>query len=118
MYHAVLYYNSLWHKTCFSFREFHSQHMRPLRDLKEKDMPPVINQELCTGCGTCADICPMNVFEHDSPRTAPRIVYGEECWHCNACVLDCPKQAIELRFPLHYMVLKTDASTLNQKTGA
>lgn len=71
MYHAVLYYNSLWHKTCFSFREFHSQHMRPLRDLKEKDMPPVINQELCTGCGTCADICPMNVFEHDSPGLRP-----------------------------------------------
>ena len=113
MYHAVLYYNSLWHKTCFSFREFHSQHMRPLRDLKEKDMPPVINQELCTGCGTCADICPMNVFEHDSPRTAPRIVYGEECWHCNACVLDCPAKAVSLRLPLNYMLLHVDADTLH-----
>ena len=88
--------------------------MRPLRDLKEKDMPPVINQELCTGCGTCADICPMNVFEHDSPRTAPRIVYGEECWHCNACVLDCPKKAVTLRSPLNYMLLHVDASQFKE----
>ena len=85
-----------------------------MRDLKEKDMPPVINQELCTGCGTCADICPMNVFEQDSPRTAPRIVYGEECWHCNACVLDCPKKAVTLRIPLNYMLLHVDASQFKE----
>ncbi len=88
--------------------------MYPLRKLKEKNMPPVINQELCTGCGTCADICPMNVFEQDAPKTEPRVAYGEECWHCNACVLDCPKKAVSLRIPLNYMLLHVDASQFKE----
>ena len=82
-------------------------------------MPPVIDQEKCIACGTCAQICPDELFRLERKKgEIPTIMYPDECWHCNACVLDCPKQAIELRFPLHYMVLKTDASTLNQKTGA
>ena len=73
----------------------------------------------CIACGTCAQICPDEVFRLERKKgEIPTIMYPDECWHCNACVLDCPKQAIELRFPLHYMVLKTAASTLNQKTGA
>ena len=75
-------------------------------------MPPVIDPEKCIACGTCAQICPDEVFRLE------REMYPDECWHCNACALDCPKQAIALRFPLHYMILKTDAATLNKKAGA
>ena len=113
-YPPVLFHILFWHRICFSFSVFHSHHMYPLRKLKEKNMPPVINQELCTGCGTCADICPMNVFEQDAPKTEPRVAYGEECWHCNACVLDCPKKAVSLRIPLNYMLLHVDASQFKE----
>ncbi len=79
-------------------------------------MPPIINEDLCTHCGMCAAICPMHLFKHEKGRV-PVVAYPEECWHCNACVLDCPKKAVDLRFPLHYLVTTTDAEALNGRTG-
>lgn len=81
-------------------------------------MPPVIDTEKCVACGHCAQICPDEVFGLERAQgTAPAVLYPDECWHCNACALDCPRGAIALRFPLHYMVLKTDAAALNPKPG-
>lgn len=82
-------------------------------------MPPVIDTQKCTTCGHCAQICPDEVFQLERPKgEIPTVRYPQECWHCNACALDCPAHAIELRFPLHYMLLKTDAATLNARKGA
>ncbi|MBE3586336.1 MAG: ferredoxin family protein [Thermoanaerobacter sp.] len=72
-------------------------------------MPPVIDKDKCTGCGTCADICPMDVFFGYKQGEIPEVKFGEECWHCNACVLDCPSEAIRLRIPLPAMMLYVDA---------
>lgn len=81
-------------------------------------MPPIIDKEKCIGCGLCAQICPCEVFDVDHQAgTVPVVLYPQECWHCNACVLDCPKKAVDLRFPLHYLVTTTDAETLNGRTG-
>lgn len=73
-------------------------------------MPPVIDKEKCTGCGLCADICPLQVFRHKAKSTEVRRPY--ECWHCNACVLDCPVKAIELRLPMTHMILYVDSDSL------
>ena len=72
-------------------------------------MPPVIDPSKCIGCGTCAQICCMDVFGPAAPKTVPEIRYPEECWHCRACIMDCPKGAIELRYPLPMMMLSVDA---------
>ncbi len=63
-------------------------------------MPPIINKDRCSTCGTCVNVCPQDVFFGSKKKAVPAITYPEECWHCNACVLDCPKGAIELRIPL------------------
>jgi adenylylsulfate reductase subunit B len=67
-------------------------------------MPPVINKELCTGCGTCEDSCPLDVLYMDSEENKSYVKYPEECWHCGSCRQDCPEGAIEIRFPLRMMV--------------
>ena len=67
-------------------------------------MPPVINKELCTGCGTCEDSCPLDVIYMDPEEYKSFVKYPEECWHCGSCRQDCPERAIEIVFPLRMMV--------------
>ena len=63
-------------------------------------MPPVINKDKCSLCGTCADICPEDVLFLDLDGESPRVVYPDECWHCASCVIDCPQEAVRLYIPL------------------
>lgn len=63
-------------------------------------MPPVIDRERCTGCGTCVDLCQMDVFFGSPRKNVPVAAYPEECWHCNTCVENCPAEAVRLRIPL------------------
>lgn len=80
-------------------------------------MPPKIDQNLCTGCGTCARICPTQVFRFDpTTDSCPTVYFMEECWHCDSCVLDCPEKAIRLRIPLPYMMLHVEATSLKPDT--
>ena len=70
-------------------------------------MPPVIDKELCVECGTCAQICPLDVIRYQKDETGKKHVvvkYPYECWHCRACVTDCPKHAITMRYPLSHMM--------------
>ncbi|MDL2313995.1 ferredoxin family protein [Desulfovibrio sp. OttesenSCG-928-C14] len=76
-------------------------------------MPPIIDPEKCNGCGTCARICPTQVFRYDRTKDqTPSAVFAEECWHCNSCVLDCPAQAVSLRLPAPLMMLHIGANRL------
>lgn len=67
-------------------------------------MPPVVERELCQGCGTCEDSCPLDVIYMNKEEGLPFIRYPEECWHCGSCRQDCPEGAITIRFPLRIMV--------------
>ena len=63
-------------------------------------MPKVeVNLEKCTGCGTCVDTCPVEVFElqelPEYPNTQKSVpVREEECIMCLACTTQCPEEAI------------------------
>ena len=45
----------------------------------------------CTGCGTCAESCPLNNIS----LTDGKPVWGKNCTHCMACICGCPAEAIE-----------------------
>jgi len=45
----------------------------------------------CTGCGKCAERCPLNNVKLVSGKPQ----WGAECTHCMACIAGCPNKAVE-----------------------
>ena len=73
--------------------------------------PSGVNTELCTGCGLCAEACPVetrNKFDEGlgshkaiyipNPYLTPNsyTIEWESCTKCGACVKVCPSRAIDL----------------------
>ncbi|HPX94123.1 MAG TPA: ferredoxin [Candidatus Moranbacteria bacterium] len=56
---------------------------------------PVVNKELCIGCGTCESLCP-NVFQIKDGKSE---VISEECGDCNCQEVaeSCPVNAISVQ---------------------
>ena len=68
---------------------------------------PLVNEDKCTGCQTCARICPMNnitlssVSPQDglssvSSKSGLVALIGDNCTVCLGCVHACPQQAISV----------------------
>ena len=51
---------------------------------------PVVDQEKCTQCGICTDLCRFDAFKDG-------IVDIVSCDHCGLCVLGCPENAITMK---------------------
>lgn len=52
-----------------------------------------INEEECTGCGTCEEVCPMDAIVLNDVSHIIR----DRCIGCGVCVSKCPSNAIHLR---------------------
>ena len=57
-----------------------------------------IDEVKCTGCGTCIDTCPVEVFElqEKNEKTLSVVVAEDECIVCRACEVQCSEEAIEV----------------------
>jgi len=51
-----------------------------------------IDSSRCTGCGTCIEHCPNDVFCLKGGTVSEKP--GNSCFHCGHCVLVCPAEAI------------------------
>lgn len=60
---------------------------QPVRFLKAKP----VTSERCTGCGLCAEVCPMGAVNPCHPQEVPGI-----CIKCNACIKACPQGAKQI----------------------
>jgi len=60
-----------------------------------------IEKSRCNGCGTCADFCPVSVFEMQSQNGSrrPVPVRLSDCWGCDTCVGQCPNDALRVIQP-------------------
>lgn len=52
----------------------------------------VVNQEKCSGCGTCVDHCPVGAIL----LTERASILREKCLGCGLCASTCPEKAISL----------------------
>jgi MinD superfamily P-loop ATPase len=58
---------------------------------------PEIDEEKCTYCGKCREVCEYNAFAVISPqqdRKGSILVFDNLCHSCGACVYFCPENAI------------------------
>lgn len=57
---------------------------------------PLINEEICTGCGRCVEACPTGALSLAEGHAA--IICPELCSYCGDCEELCPKGAIARPF--------------------
>jgi len=57
---------------------------------------PQADPDLCTGCGTCIDQCPVSALSLSEGNRAPR-VGDDTCITCFCCQEICPEKAITLK---------------------
>ncbi len=52
-----------------------------------------IDQEKCSGCGLCVDICPLEAISLENDKAK---VDKDTCTECGQCVDECPNKAISI----------------------
>ena len=66
---------------------------------KAVSLPLVFNEDICTGCNSCVDVCQVDLLApHPCQGKPPLLLFPSECWYCGCCVAACPQTgAIELK---------------------
>ncbi len=68
--------------------------------LRDHELSPRVDPELCRGCGRCAEICPFNAIKlvpsHHGIYTAE--VVRHNCVGCGGCVGRCPVTALDIPY--------------------
>lgn len=55
-----------------------------------------VNEDLCSGCRVCNDLCPYSAIEFDAAKARSHVIPAA-CKACGACVAACPSGAIKAR---------------------
>ncbi len=75
------------------------------------DPLPRIDQNLCTGCHRCVDVCPTQALDQRDGKAYLR--HPLQCTYCTACEDVCPVDAIGLPF----LIVLSDRLPRSRKTS-
>lgn len=69
-----------------------------------------IDASRCNGCATCADFCPVSVFDMQGTgkQSRPVATRQELCWGCDTCVGQCPTGALRVVQPFDEAAARAD----------
>jgi ferredoxin len=73
------------------------------RPIHTSNFLPVVAEELCTGCGKCADVCPVEAVglvsanDPQKPHRKKARLDEDICLGCGVCVRNCPAKALRLQ---------------------
>jgi uncharacterized Fe-S center protein len=56
-----------------------------------RDVHPVVKEEVCKGCGICADYCPTGAIAVEEVAS----IDAGRCIGCGECVVSCPNDAVD-----------------------
>lgn len=80
-----------------------------LKRIRTEAITAFVNEDLCTGCGTCIKLCPYSAIQKDEKGVAR--VNEVLCKGCGLCAASCPEKAIDMK---HF----SDAQILAEATAA
>ena len=58
-----------------------------------------LDEERCTGCGNCAVVCPMDLWELRDEKAVLSGDYKGKCTECGSCFIACEEDAIDFTYP-------------------
>jgi ferredoxin len=79
---------------CCAMLRVHKRLPKPV-DFWSSDYYASLNNDNCTGCGTCEERCQVNALSFDERLGIPTI-NRDRCIGCGNCVTSCPSAAISL----------------------
>lgn len=56
-------------------------------------MAVIVDEEKCTDCGTCEEVCPSEAIKVTDYKAK---IDAEACIECGACVAECPEGALSM----------------------
>ena len=62
---------------------------------EQHSVRPQSDHELCTGCGICAEHCPVDCITFEDGKS---IFDGKKCIGCGECIANCPEEAVTLNW--------------------
>lgn len=80
-----------------------------LKRIRTEAITAFVNENQCTGCGTCLKLCPYSAIQKDERGIAR--VNDVLCKGCGVCAASCPERAINMR---HF----SDKQVLAEATAA
>jgi heterodisulfide reductase subunit A len=93
-----------------------------------KSRPLGVKRDLCSGCGLCTEVCPVEVADEFNQGLSKRkaiyvrhplvaanayLIDWDNCTRCGACVEKCPSKAIDLDEPGETREIKVGAIVLS-----